>query len=289
MQIVTDTGTDVMLSVEEREALNIHIIPLQVTLDGKSYREGVDITLADFYPLLEQSKNLPTTSQPSSGDFAELYRELAAEDPEILSVQISSGLSGTVNSAEAGAKQVPEANITIIDTKTLCVAAGWQVKAAAKAAKAGLALDKIKDLIQSISDASESIFTLKDLKYLIHGGRISHMKGLIASVLNIKPQIGVEKENGTYVQMGQSRTFKKSLEGLVGLMKKKHTPGSELLTQVMYSFNPTGGQMLCDIIDKTFKCSWLPMEPMSLVLGAHTGPSMVGVAYAPVSILEHIQ
>ena len=127
MQIVTDSGTDLGLSESEKAELNIHIIPLIVTLDGKLYREGVDIQHKDFYPLLEASGNLPTTSQPSAGEFAEIYRRLALRDPEILSIHITSGLSGTFNSAQAGAKLVPEANVTHIDTKTLSGASGWQV------------------------------------------------------------------------------------------------------------------------------------------------------------------
>jgi len=285
MQIVTDSGTDIYLSVEERRALNIHVVPLVVTLDGKSYREELDITAETFYPLLEASGNLPTTSQPSSGDFAALYRELAQTDPEILSIHITAGLSGTYNSARAAAEQVPEARVTHVNTKTLSAAAGWQVKSAARAALAGWPLDRILQALQKISDASESIYTLEELKYLIHGGRISHMKGLIASLLNIKPIIGVEKQGGTYVQKGQARTFKNAVKGLVDQMLRNHPEGTRLRTQVLYALNPEGGAMLKERIDQHFQCDWLPMGPMSLVLGAHTGRSMVGVAYAALSSL----
>jgi DegV family protein with EDD domain len=285
MQIVTDSGTDVYLSPEERARLNIHVVPLVVTLDGTSYREELDITPEAFYPLLEASGSLPTTSQPSPGDFAALYRTLAKEDPEILSIHLTAGLSGTFNSAIAGAKMVPEARITHVNTKTLSAAAGWQVKAAAHASKAGWSLEKILPMLQKVSDASESIYTLEELKYLIHGGRIGHMKGLIASLLNIKPMIGVEKVNGTYVQKGQARTFKGAVRGLVDQMLLIHAEGTELQVQVLHAFNPEGGAMLREMIEQRFKCHWLPMGPMSLVLGAHTGRSMVGVAYAALSAL----
>lgn len=281
MQIVTDSGTDLSLSPEQMTELNIHIVPLVVTLGGKSYHEDVDLKPEEFYPLLEASDELPTTSQPSPGDFAEIYRELAQDDPDILSIHMTSGLSGTYNSAVEGAKQVPEANVTLVDTKTLSAAAGWQVEAAAKATRAGWALDKTLAYLKQIGEASESLYTLKELEYLIHGGRISHMKGLIASMLNLKPLIGVEKVNGTYTQEGQSRTFNRALDGLVNLIARHQAPGSELHVQVLYSFNPEGAQKLKEKIDAVYKCHWLPMGPMSLVLGAHTGPSMVGVAYAP--------
>jgi DegV family protein with EDD domain len=280
MQIVTDSGTDLYLSQAQKSELGVHIVPLVVTLDGQSYREGIDIETDEFYRLLEATTSLPVTSQPSAGSFAETYKRLAATDPEILSVHISSGLSGTVNAARAGASQVPEANVTIIDTKTLSAAAGWQVEGALRGVKAGWAKEKILDLMARIGEASDSLYTLNELKYLIHGGRISHIKGLLASILNIKPMIGVEKVGGTYVQRGMQLAFKGAIKGLADLIAKQHAPGSALRTQVLHSHNPEGAAMLRAEVDQRFDCTWLPVGPMSLVLGAHTGPSMVGVAYA---------
>ena len=290
MQIVIDSGVDLSpdLSPEQIAGLGIHIVPLIVTLEGKSYREGVDIQPGEFYRLLETTDSLPVTSQPSAGDFAEIYRRLAATDPDILSIHMSSGLSGTFNSAKAGAGLVPELNVTVIDTKSLSAAPGWQAEAAARALKAGWSKEQVLALIERIGAATDSIYTLKELKYLIHGGRISHMRGLIASMLNIKPLIGVEKKGGTYAQLGQVRTFKRAVEGLVGLMAKQHAPGSALRVQVLYSYNPEGAAMLREQIDQRFDCTWLPVGPMSLVLGAHTGPSMVGVAYAPLEVFADI-
>jgi DegV family protein with EDD domain len=280
MQIVTDSGTDISLSKEEQQELNIHVVPLNVSLDDVTYKEGVDIQPADFYPLLAETEDMPTTSQPSAGEFADTYRKILEYDQDILSVHISSGLSGTYNSALAGAQMLPEANITVIDAKTLSAAAGWQVEAAARAIKKGMTIDDVKLLLERISAASDSIYTLNDMKYLIHGGRISHMKGLVASILNIKPLIGVEKEGGTYVQLGQVRTFKRAVAGLVNIIGEKHPPGSALRVQVLHSYNIEGAAMLKDLIDKTYECTWLPDGHISLVLGAHTGPSMIGAAYA---------
>jgi DegV family protein with EDD domain len=283
MRIVTDSGIDLLLPPEQLAELDIHVVPLVVTLDGQSYRENVDIQSDQFYDLLAATDSLPTTSQPSVGDFAETYRRLAASDPDILSIHMTSGLSGTFNAAQAGGKLVPEANITFVDTKTLSAAAGWQVEAAARALGAGWPLKEILTLLERISTASNSAYTLQELKYLIHGGRISHMKGLIASMLNLKPLIGVEKLNGTYVQLGQARSFKGAVKGLVEQMTHLHPQGTALRVQVLHSQNPQGAGMLRDLVDQWFNCTWLPVGPMSLVLGAHTGPSMVGIAYAPMA------
>jgi DegV family protein with EDD domain len=288
MRVVTDSGTDLLLAPEQLAELGIDVVPLVVTLNGRSYREGVDIQSHEFYPLLAATDSLPTTSQPSVGDFTETYRRLAASDPDILSIHMTSGLSGTFNAAKAAGKLVSEANITFVDTKTLSAAAGWQVEAAARALGAGWSLEQILALLDRISAASDSAYTLQELKYLIHGGRISHMKGLIASMLNLKPLIGVEKLNGTYVQLGQARSFRGAMKGLVDRIADLHPPGTALRAQVLHSQNPEGAAMLRDLVDQRYDCTWLPVGPMSLVLGAHTGPSMVGIAYAPAAAFADV-
>ena len=135
MQIVTDQGMD--LSPAQTAKVNIHTVPLQITLNGKTYVGGKDIDYVSFYQILTDTGVYPTTSQPSPGDFADMYRKLAKTDPEILSIHISAGLSGTYNSARLGAEMVPEAHVTVLDSKTLSGALGWQVEAAAHAVQAG--------------------------------------------------------------------------------------------------------------------------------------------------------
>ncbi len=286
MQIVTDTGMDMFLPAELMPEIDIHIVRHTITLDGKTYFSGDTIDAAGLQELLLRTPSFPITSQPSAGDFAAMYREVAKTDPDILSIQMSSGLSGTLNAAKAGAEMVPEANITIIDTKTLCAALGWQVAAAGRALKAGWSKEKIIELVHQIGDATESIYTIDDLKYLIHGGRISHMRGLIASMLKIRPLIGVEKVGGTYAQMGMARTFDRALQGLVDIMLKKHKPGTELRVQVLHSYHPKAAERLMEMIDPLFKCHWMPINLMSPALSAHTGPTMAGVAFAPQAVFE---
>jgi len=201
---------------------------------------------------------------------------------------MSSGLSGTLNAAQTAARLVPEARITHVDTKMLSAPSGWQVLAAARAAQAGWPRDQILALLSRLSAATDCLYTLKELRYLIHGGRISHLKGLIASVLNINPIIGVEKVRGTYVQHGQARSFQGALKGVGDLIARQHTTGSALRVQVLHADNLEGATQLQELISARFRCTWLPIGPLSLVLGAHTGPSMVGVAYAPATAWDEV-
>jgi DegV family protein with EDD domain len=281
MKIVSDRGMD--MASEQMKGLDIHLVPLTLTLDGKTYRSGVDIEPAEFYRLLAGTESFPTTSQPSAGEFAEVYRRLAATDPDILSIHISSGLSGTLNAARAGAALVPEARVTFIDTKTLSGAEGWQVEAAARALKAGWSLEKILPLVERVREATDTLYTLGTLKYLIHGGRISHLKGLMAQVLDLKPIIGVEKVEGKYASITQARTLEKAIRKIPEHIASMHPEGTPMRAQIMHAFNPDGAERLRESMNQLFKCEWLPVGPIAPVLGAHTGPTLVGVAYAPIA------
>jgi DegV family protein with EDD domain len=288
MHIVTDSGCDLNLTPEQQEELDIHVVPLSVRLGKSTYFESPDLDAASFYSQLEAGRDLPTTSQPSSGTFAELYRKLAAKTSEILSIHLSSGLSGTLQSARAAAEQVPEAKITFFDTKTLSVGSGWQVEAAARALRAGWSLERVLGLLGRIRAASETIFTLRELKFLIHGGRISHIKGLLASVLDIKPIIGVGKEDGKYIQLGQARTISAALRNLVETMEKRLALGGPYRAQVVHALNPEGAAELQKEASSRMACYWLPARRLSLVLGAHTGPTLVGAVMAPRAVFEGV-
>ncbi len=284
MQIVTDSATDIDMLKDAD--LKVHTVPLKVNLGQQTFRDKIDISADDFYKELEKSPDLPITSQPSVGEFADVYHQVAKQDPDILSIHMSSGLSGTVDSARAAVELVPEANITVVDTKTLSAASGWQVAAAFRAIKQGWNKEKILAKLNEISAAAHSFYTLKELKYLIHGGRISHIKGLLASMLQIKPIIGVDKITGKYIQAGQARSFNNALNGLVDMVAKVLPRGQSIRAQVVHTANPEGAEMLKQRIDQAYSCSWLPIGQISFVLGAHTGPSMVGLAFAATAVME---
>ncbi len=287
MQIVTDYAADI--SPEQLEGFEVHYLPLTITIDGKIYRSGVDITPNEFYELQAKASKIPTTSQPSPGAFADLYRSLAQKDPDILSIHISSGLSGTVNAARIGAGMVPEANVEIYDTKTLSAGQGWHVEMAAKALRAGWEKSRILSMLRQITEATETLFTLSTLKYLIHGGRISHLKGLLASVLNIKPIIHVEKAAGTYVNLAQARTITRAIDTLADIVASAHPPQTAMRMQILHSQYPEGASRLQERLDKIFKCNWLPQGPIAPVLGAHTGRGLVGLVFAPEELFPQVQ
>ncbi len=280
MKIVTDSGCD--LTKEQCLELGVTMLPLKVQLGEKTYLSGVDLTSEEFYDLLDQTEQMPLTSTPSVGEFADTYRKLAETDPEILSIHISSGLSGTYNAAEVAAQQV-DASITVLDTLTLSAGTGWQVEAAARAVKAGWGKAKILEMLKQIQAASDTYFTLPDLKYLIAGGRISHLKGLLASLLGIKPIIQVNKTDGKYYDIGKKRSFLKAIQEIPELILKKYGEGAAFRTQIVHASNPEGGEMLRDAMNKVFRCEWLADGLLGPALGAHTGRGMIGLIHAPLA------
>ncbi|NMB67795.1 MAG: DegV family protein [Chloroflexi bacterium] len=286
MQIVTDRGAD--LPPEVAQEFGIHFTPLKVTLGERTYDSGVDITPDEFYGLLESSDQMPITSQPSVGEFVELYRMLAQSDPEILSIHISSGLSGTLNSARTAAAMVPEAHVTLVDTRTLSCPQGWQVEAAARAARGGWKLEKILSYLTELRAQTEGLFTVATLKYLIHGGRISHIKGLLASLLNIKPIIGVDLATGTYNQLGQEITLKRAIFYQADFLAKRFGESTRLRIQPLHANNLEGTEWLRERINQRFDVEWLPTIAITPALGAHVGTGLVGMAAGPASIFQQL-
>jgi len=283
MKIVTDSGADI--SYEECKSIGITMLPLKVEVNGVSYISGVDIDPDEFYDLMDASPTMPITSTPSVGEFVEVYKHLAQEDPEILSIHLSSGLSGTYNTAVQAAAMVPEAKITLIDTLTLSAGTAWQVRTASAMAKAGHQMEEVVKTLRKIQDVSSTIFTLPDLKYLIAGGRISHLRGLLASLLGIKPVIEVSKVDGKYYDKVKKRSFQQAIDGITEMVMKIHPAGTELVAQIVSAANPVGANQLKASMEKVFKCEWKPTVTLGTALGAHTGRGLVGIICAAKSAL----
>ncbi len=286
MQIVTDRAMD--LAPEQLEGYTVSYAPLLLTLDGTTYRSGEDIQPAEFYKLLAETESFPTTSLASAGEFADLYRRLAKNDPEILSIHISSGLSGTLDAARAGAAMAPEAHVTFFDSMTLSCPLGWQVEAALHALKQGWTLEAILEMLPKIREKAHGIFTLPVLKYLIHGGRISHIRGLVASMLNIKPIIGVDKITGKYISLGQEITFRRAMNKLVDTITHWVPEGGKLRVQLLHANNLEATEILRQRLDQMFQCVYLPTTTVAPVLGAHTGSGMVGLSFGPAELWDEI-
>jgi DegV family protein with EDD domain len=285
MKIVTDCAAD--MSAEELERLGVMQAPLFIQFPEGEVN-AVDITPDDFYNRLEAMRPaIPTTAQPSSGIFAELYRKVAEMEKNILSIHISSGLSGTINSARDGGEQVKnEANVSYWDTLTLSGGERFQVMAAALATKANWAMHSIQERLEKIREKTELIYTLDTLEYLARGGRIGRVKAMAGALLNLKPVIRVDSD-GKYTTVSSARTIGKSINTIVEHLHAKYLQ-TPLWVTVLHGRFAEKAETLTTELKSKLNIVQLETRRISPVLGVHTGPGIVGVAAVPMELMEDL-
>lgn len=285
MIIVTDCAAD--LSAEERDTLGIVEAPLYIQFPEGEINSA-ELTPDEFYNRLEAMRpEIPTTAQPSSGVFTELYGKLAETSKTILSVHISSGLSGTFNSARLGAEQVKDAVVSVFDTMTLSGGERFQVLAAAMAAKAGWGLDAMKDRMASIREQTEVIYTLETMEYLARGGRIGRVQAIMGAALKIKPIIRVDRADGKYSTVSKSRTIPQALGTITDHLHEMYNDTPVWVT-VLHGRFQSGAESLSGMLSERLNTAKLEIQRISPVLGVHTGPGIVGAAVVPMKLMEGI-
>lgn len=285
MKIVTDCAAE--LSAKEREELDIIEAPLYIQFPEGEI-DATEISPDDFYNRLESIRpEIPTTAQPSSGLFAELYGKIARTKEQILSVHISSGLSGTLNSAANGAAQLKEKLVTTVDSMTLSGGQRFQVLVAAKAAQAGWELNAIIERLDAIRAKTEVIYTLETLEYLARGGRIGRVQALAGSVLKIKPIIRVDHADGKYTTVGKGRTIKKNIGTMVNYIADIYGDTPLWVTTLHGRFEK-GAEMMTASLKEGLNIKKFETIRISPVLGVHTGPGIVGAAVVPMALVEDL-
>lgn len=283
MKIVTDCAAD--LTLEDVESLGISVAPLYISFPEGQINSD-DITRDDFYNRLKSMvPEVPSTAQPAPGVFASIYQKLAELGEEILSIHISSGLSGTMNSARLGSQQVQGAIVNLVDSFTLSGGERFQVLAAAWAVKAGWGKSKVLKMLEQIRDSTEVIYTLETLSYLARGGRIGRVQALAGSLLNLKPIIRVDRTDGKYSTVGKTRTVARALSDIVEHLKKEYGEKA-VWVSVMHGQYAEQANELSQKLRENLNVTKLEILRISPVLGVHTGPGIVGAAVVPVDTLE---
>jgi DegV family protein with EDD domain len=287
MKIVTDSAADV--PVDEAAALNITVAPLIIQFPEREVNAS-DISADDFYNKLEAMRPaIPTTAQPSPAVFTDIYRNLAQQgDADILSIHVSSGLSGTLNSARLGAEAAaPDARVTMWDSMTLSGGERFQVLAAAYGAKAGWSLEQIQKRMAEIRDKNEIIYTLETLEYLARGGRIGRVQAAAGALFGIKPIIRVDHADGKYSNVGRNRTVGGALTFITDHMRTMYgdTP---LWITVLHGRWADKADMLQQQLSGKLNVAKMEMMRISPVLGVHTGPGIVGLAAVPMNLMSDL-
>ena len=263
IKIVTDSS--VTIEPEVAKELDITIVPLSVMVDGVVYSDA-DLEEGEFLRLMQSSRNLPKTSQPPVGVFADVFEQLAEDGAQIISIHMSHALSGTVEAARQGAT-LANADVTVVDSSFTDQAMKFQVTEAAKLAKEGISLEEILTKIEEVKEKTELYIGLSTLENLVKGGRIGRVSGLISSLLNIRVIMQMKDHQLEPIVKGRgAKTFKKWLDDLTASLQNKQV--AEI--GISYAGGPEFAQEMKESLQPYVKKPISVLETGSIIQ-THTG------------------
>jgi DegV family protein with EDD domain len=275
--IVTDSTADIPL--HEAEALGITIVPLTVFFGDDAYLDNVELDNAGFYQKLQASKDLPRTSQPSPASFQEAYTRLIEQGADgILSIHLSSKLSGTYQSACTARDSLPDTMrhvpIEVIDSQSISAGMSYAIMRAAEEARKGLSLEEVKLHAQDRLARVRILAVLDTLEYVKRGGRIGGASALLGNMLSVKPIISLK--DGEVVTVERPRTRSKAYARIAQIVSEL----GELESLSIAEASEEVGDQLVQAFSDTYHKE-IPRYKLGAVLGTHTGPDTVAVAVVP--------
>ncbi|MEA5076234.1 MAG: DegV family protein [Coriobacteriia bacterium] len=277
VRIVTDTVASI--SPADKERLAIATVAIHV-YNGSEPLSEEELSSTAFYARLADMDSLPTTSQPSPAEFAEVFRGLLADGHEVLAVLVSGGLSGTVASAEAAVADIraasPDARIGIVDSLSNSLEEGYAVLAAAEAAAAGASLEECRRAAEETMRRTRLLFTPHSLEYLRRGGRITGASALLSMMLRIVPILTAEKGVTGIAGVGRSGTS--AWAKVVSIMKRDIEKAGVRQVAVQYISDADEAQRFATEVVEPVVGRKVPIVPIHAVVGIHVGPA-VGVVY----------
>jgi DegV family protein with EDD domain len=278
LRIVTDGAAD--LPIEWLSEYGINVIPVNIHFGEKTYLQNVDLDNEGFYKLVEETKKIPKTSQPTPHQFVEFYNKIAQPGDTILSIHITSKLSGTYASAVAASRELAGTyNVIPFDSATGSMAIGFMCRAARLLEKDGKDTAEIIKHLEIMRQKNRIILALDTLEYARMSGRVGTMQAALASVLNVKPI--AKLEDGVIQMIEKVRTRKASLDRLVQMIKEEFGD-QPLLMAVIHARDPKAGAELMTQISSNFNAREIHVIDMSISLAANFGPGTVGIVAIPV-------
>jgi DegV family protein with EDD domain len=274
--IVTDSTADIPKELIEK--FKIKVVPLYINFEDKSYLEdGIDITGKQFYERLKEVKSQPTTSQPTPTDFIGVYQELLKENEAVISIHISQKMSGTFSSAEMARKELSDNDIEVIDSELVHMPLGILAIKAAEMALDGKSKEEILKSINDLKQKISILFIPNTLKYLIMNGRIGRARGLIASVLEIRPILTLHM--GEVSQFKTTRRFSQAKNELINSMRSIVKNKEALIVVVSDSDAKTEGDEMAQRIKETFNPKQIIRAEIGAVVGNNIGPGGIAVTF----------
>lgn len=275
--IITDSAGDLSPSLAKKH--NIKVLPLRICFSDKEYLDGVNIRSNDIYSLMENE--IPKSSLPYREDILAEFEQAKSEGyTDAIYIGISSGLSGTFNAVRLVASEFEGLNVHCFDTKTLSCAQNMLILAAIAALKTTGNVQEILVKLQTMRKRMLAMFCVKDLTYLIKGGRIGKVAGTVGSLLKLCPVIKVN-DDGVYETAAKTIGFNRALESMVNEIKTRFA-NVDIAISLTYSSNKDLAEKIKSEIKKHCKVKFCEINQVTAVLGVHTGPNMAGVAVCEV-------
>lgn len=273
IQLVTDSSAD--LPKELLDKYDISVVPLAVSIDGKEYLEGVNLTPQMFYEKMFSSKELPKTSQPSPEAFAETFRRVAEKGP-VLCLTISSGISGTYQSACIG-RDISGVDVTVFDTLAGSLSHGLQLMEAGKLAKRGLSIDKIVEFLKEYRKHANILILLETLENIVKGGRLSKFQGSLAKILDIK--VLLEGVKGNIELVEKIRGKKRFLNRIIDIIGERKSEFKDTVFAITHVDNLKDAEYLKDEIIKRYKPKDVIINYMGATMGTYAGKGGMIVSF----------
>ncbi len=278
IKVLTDSTCD--LPASYFKDYDIGVVPINIQFGNESFQEGVNIDQTTFYKKVDQLGIIPTTSQPSVGQFAKVYREYAKQGYDtVLSIHVTGKLSGTMNSAILAAQEVEnEIRVVPYDSLAGSAAIGFMCVDAVQMARAGKSVEEIVAMLDEKRPHARVFLTLATLKYAQMSGRISHLQGFIASLLNVKPLISLKE--GMLLPSGRVRSRQAALAQLIDLAKEA-AGDKPVRFAVIHGEALAEAQQVLEQGKRSLSCTDTFIDDVAISLAVHFGPGVVGTVVYP--------
>ena len=272
--VVTDSVA--MLPAELARDLNIRVVPIVLNLGDRSYRDGVDLTTSEFYRLLRASEVLPTTSAPSVGEFLEVFEEALTGAETVVAIHVSSQLTSVHHIAQMAARSVSNRRVHVLDSQSATMAEGFVALAAARAARAGADLETVLAAAAEVRSKVRFFAFLETLEYLRRGGRVNGAVAMMGNAIQLKPIVHIV--DGQIAPIARPRTRRKATQAMLDLMSTE-VADRPVHAAVLHADSFDDAEDLRRRVADQFTCRELHVTELTPVMGTHTGPGLLGLAY----------
>src|SRR5699024_11200960 len=277
MKVAVMTDSTAYIPKSIREKLSIHMVPLNVVFDEESYREEMDLTTAEFYHKVRQSKKLPKTSQPSIGLITEKLIALKKDYDAVISIHLSSGISGTYQSIISASEMVQGIDVYPYDSELSCMGQGFYVLEAAEMAQKNKTPQEIIRRLDEMKQSIRAYFMVDDLSHLQRGGRLNSAQAIVGSLLRVKPVLHfVDK---VIVPFEKIRTKKKALNRIIGLLEEDIAKGKDLKVVIIHANREQAAIDLKERVLAKHPSLDAMISYFGPVIGTHLGEGSLGVCW----------